>query len=226
MTKNTYEIIKNMKLDPKNPNNIRLYHGTTHLGGENIPREGFQFMWPSNWNCSDEEQAYFYELKRFIECECLEDDSFTEQQYRILQRANESAQIQEAMLDQPMYYTYVLELIVPPEFAPFIQEDDSCENMDEAVQIGHDLINTLLKENFEGYALHVYRFDFCPKCAMLYISGLVDNPLFSAAFTSQELVIINALHTSVAFCEELIDVEPQYLTSWGNVSELNVYRND
>lgn len=220
---NKIDIITHMNFDPSNPNNIRLYHGTSHRGIKYILQEGFLYSGQSIWNCSDEDYSYFYELKRFIKAESLEEDSFKYQQYAAIQRANESAQLQEAMLERPSFHTYVIELVVPPEFAIFIEDDTSCENMYRygAVQILHDHINTLIRTG--EYAMHIYKGNFSPKCSLLYVTGLIENEYFCGEFTSYEESIVKTLRSSDVFIDDLLNPDIIYEQSFGLKPEFNIY---
>lgn len=156
-------------------NEVILFHGSA-CKPEIIIHNGFDNI-PGVWNCSEYNQVYFYELKRWCKCEGYEltDESV----YNIIvRRANEQGQIQNAVKENPEHVTYVYEFHFPEEFAEFLETDESCENMEHfgAVQVNMATVNKYMQQ--EKCKLIIHTFPFSIKCSLLYITGMVDNPNF------------------------------------------------
>lgn len=154
---------------------IVLFHGTnTHP--DNILHKGFDNAL-TIWNCSDYNQVYFYEYKRWCECEGYDKDD--EDSYEvILHRANEQAQIQNAVKPEPERATCVLEFHFPEEFGNYIATDSSCKNMEHfgSVQVNLNIINEYMQKGWCKVIVHTY--PFAVKCSLMYLTGLVDNEYF------------------------------------------------
>lgn len=210
-------IIESIPFDPKNPNNIRLCHGTTSVGKDDIlHKRGFRDDMGSIWSCSEYDKAYFYELKRFAKCEGKEDESLENIQYELLLRANENAQIQEAILKNPGTMTYVIEFVLPPEANQFIEDDDSCDNMINygSVQMDTIAINHFIRTG--NCCINVYHFNFFPKMAYFYIAGLINNEFAQVYFEGlgkEEACAIEAINkadTYEIFEAIVLEVEPKF----------------
>lgn len=216
MFNTTKKNIASIEYAVNNPNNIRLYHGGTHLLRENLFKNGFEYIGRSVWNCSEEDKVYFYEFNRFAKSESIEDDDFDCVQDRVMQRANENGQIQEALLDNPGKYTYVFEFVLPKEAERFIEIDDSCENMElyGAVQMDMDIINMFIE--LGKCTVNVYKYDFFPKMSYFYIAGLVDNEYatdFLYDLSSAERRAIEAINNSDTcsiYEEVVLEVYPTF----------------
>lgn len=222
------DFVKTINYDVNSSENIRLYHGTTHSGGVQIPSFGFSDEIYTVWNCSYDCKVYFYELERYAKVNGYEDESFKLKQSACIHSANEAGQIQEAFLSNPGKFTYVLEFILPPEIKEYMEEDDSCESMSNygAVQVDIDILNELIKQ--DKCTINAYQFDFAPKCSLAYICGLLDNPYCSDAFdnfTQTEIDIMEALRKSNVLLEELFDISFEFDKYYGSQFDKNYYHN-
>lgn len=186
-------------------NEVVLFHGT--INPTSILTEGFTRGNDTIWNCSDWDYVYFYELEKFMEAECIDDEK--DGYLRILGRTNEQSQVQNAFLEAPYNKTYVLEFHFPSEFRQFIEEDESCEGMGSygAVQVDIDVLNDWLKTKPCEVYLHTYR--FVVKNSLMYISGLIDNEFALPGLErlpEYELQIMKALSKEFneAFWEDFI----------------------
>lgn len=229
------EIIASIRYNPTNPDNIRLYHGTTSVGKKNILEYGFGTGMNTIWNCSEYDKVYFYEFNRFAKCEGVDEDEsydFKDIQYLILQRTNESGQIQETILDNPGNSTYVFEIVLPPEAKQYIEEDDSCENMVNygAVQIDTDIINWFIE--YAKCTINIYRFDYFPKMAYFYISGLFNNEFTQDYFDDMDKAEYNAIKAiskadTYQVWEQIVcEVEPQFINYTGLYDPLHLRDDD
>ena len=172
---------------------FKLFHGTTFEGGQDIPRNGYDYdKGNSPWSCSDDARVYFYfpqtvlNRELGVDDEDATEDEWKEAEQKCLELANESAQIAQALLPNPQNRTCVLEFIFPdtPEFMhnvyDYIAEDWSCENMNLANSIDVSIINKMIKERKCEIVVHY--FPFFPKLSLFYLGSLVDNPYFQEAF--------------------------------------------
>lgn len=221
------DFIKTIKYDVDNPDNIRLYHGTTHAGGKNIPIFGFSINMFTAWNCSCEEYVYFYELNEWAEVNGYEEDSFRAKQISCIEQAAQSGMIQEALLHKQDDYVCVLEFILPPEIKEYLQADDSCEHMDGAFQLDIWIINNLIAE--DKCTINVYKYGFAPKCSLLYITGLQDNPYFDAedalSQTEQEMLMaFSQSHINIPY-EDLFCNFKGFMNYYGSQFDQKCYRD-
>lgn len=156
-------------------NEVVLFHGSD-CKPENIIHYGFDNV-PGAWLCSEFNQVYFYELKRWCKCEGykIDDESVYD---IILRRANEQGQIQNAVKEEPTCVTYVYEFHFPEEFEEFVETDESCDNMEYygAVQVNLATVNKYMQQG--KCKLIIHTFPFSIKSSLLYITGLADNPNF------------------------------------------------
>lgn len=161
-------------------NEIILFHGSAY--GDEILEKGFDNV-PGCWDCSEFNQAYFYEYKRWCRCEGYdEDDEYSLP--TIINRANEQGQLQNAFSVSPRPVTFVLEIHLPEEFDEYIEEDTSCENMSHygAVQVSIPVINKWMKKGKCKIIFH--EFTFAVKCSLMYITGMYNNPNAEGAIDS------------------------------------------
>lgn len=212
----TRTYIASIEYAVNNPENIRLYHGGTHFLRENLFNFGFENVDTTIWDCSEEDKVYFYEFKRFAKSEGTKNEEFKYVQYSVLERANESGQIQEAILENPGRYTYVFEFVLPREAERYIDVDDSCENMDTcgAVQMDRDVINMFI--TLGKCTVNVYKYDFFPKMSYFYIAGLTQNPNASDFFDNlppverQAIEAINDTDTYLIYDEIILGACPEF----------------
>lgn len=194
-----------------------LFHGTTIeacneiLSGNYNPDE-------TVWNCSSDLYMYVWEQNKLAEAECW--DEFDLVSGGCIERANESAQIANAILPRPYDETAVIQFSVPDYlFDRLINEgyldyDDSCENMSDsgAMTLRSAVINDLIKAHKE-IGITVYYMPFYPKMSLFYLVGLVDNPYFEETLEKLNrsdyngLQILSKMDTSVIW-EDIIYVEP------------------
>lgn len=193
---------------------IHLFHGTTFEAVQDIIENGFDCVGNSVWSCSDNDCVYFYQLDKFVESECIEDESLEEQIYRCELRANEQGQIANAVLSDPYDLTCVIHLEIDTENFPTwednIMEDDSCPYAGEsgAVCIESRILNELISER--KVRMKVIKYEFIVKMSLAYITGLKDNPYFQDKFSTlsySERAFVYALIKSDFYCEELLTPE-------------------
>ena len=202
---------------------FKLFHGTTFEGGQDIPRNGYDYgKGNSPWSCSDDARVYFYfpqtvlNRELGIDDEDATEDDWKEAEQKCLELANESAQIAQALLPNPQNRTCVLEFIFPdtPKFMhnvyDYIVDDESCENMVLSNSIDASIINKMIKERKCEVVVHY--FPFYPKLSLFYLSSLVDNSYFQEAFERMSkidqvsLSMVGKMDYSQIF-EDLIFVE-------------------
>lgn len=194
-----------------------LYHGTTIeacneiLSGNYNPNE-------TVWNCSDDYYMYVWEQNKLAEVEGW--DEFDLFSGGCIKRANESAQIANAILPRPYDETVVIQFSVPDYLFDrlmnegYLDYDDSCENMSDsgAMMLRSAVINDLIKAHKE-IGITVYYMPFYPKLSLFYLVGLVDNPYFEETLEKLNqsdydgLQILSKMDTS-AIWEDIIYVEP------------------
>lgn len=194
-----------------------LYHGTTIEGMRNIicgcydPDE-------TVWNCSSPGYMYAYDLEKWVECECYEDDKLEDQQKVCASRANESAQIANAIDLDPYSQTCVIEFGISDELYEFavneeyIGPDTSAENMAEcgAVQVEACWLNKMIK--LGRIDMRVFYYEFNRNLTPFYLSGLFENPYFEETLEKLPYEMYEAvklLHNNNIFIEELLDPELQ-----------------
>ena len=174
----------------------KFFHGTTQDGKDAI-LNGSYGPEKNNWICSDSDFMYAWDRDLLTEAECWDEDypDFIDQD--CIGKANENAQIANALLENPYDRTYVLEFCVSDDKYQnlfdegYISEDSSCENMKGAIQINADKLNEMIKN--KEVKIHVYAFRFCVKMSLLYLSGIVDNPYFEESLEKLPSTEIKAL---------------------------------
>ena len=161
-----------------------LFHGTTVeaankiLAGNYTPEK-------TVWNCSSDLYMYVWEQKKLCEAEGYEDDDIELQISHSIERANESAQIANAILPNPYNQTAVIQFSVPDYLfnqlmnEGYLDYDDSCENMYDsgAMMLRSAVINDLIKAH-EEIGIKVYYLPFYPKLSLFYLVGLFNNQYF------------------------------------------------
>ena len=194
-----------------------LFHGTTIeaaneiLSGNYNPEE-------TVWNCSDDCYMYVWEQNKLTEAECW--DEFDLVSGGCIKRANESAQIANAILPRPYDETVVIQFSVPDYLFDrlmnegYLDYDDSCENMSDsgAMMLRSAVINDLIKAH-EEIGITVYYMPFYPKMSLFYLVGLVDNPYFEETLEKLNqsdyngLQILSKIDTCTIW-EDIAYVEP------------------
>lgn len=159
-----------------------LFHGTTLeacneiLAGNYGPDE-------TVWNCSDDCYMYVWEQKKLCEAEGWDDSDLPSD--GCIERANESAQIANAILPNPYNQTAVIQFSIPDYLFKqlmnegYLDYDDSCENMYDsgAMMLRSAVINDLIKAH-EEIGIRVYYLPFYPKLSLFYLVGLFNNQYF------------------------------------------------
>ena len=194
-----------------------LYHGTTIEGMRNIiigrydPEE-------TVWGCSSPGHMYAYDLEKWIEAEGYENEDFEDQQNGCASRANEAAQIANAIDPDPYSQTCIIEFGISDELHEFavneeyIGPDNSAENMADcgAVQVDACWLNKMIK--LGRIDMRVFYYEFNRSLTPFYLSGLFDNPYFEETLEKLPYEMYEAvklLHNNSIFIEELLDPELQ-----------------
>ena len=161
-----------------------LFHGTTVEAANEILAGNYN---PEKtvWNCSDDYYMYVWEQKKLCEAEGGDDENLERQIDMCVERANESAQIANAIRPNPYPQTAVIQLSIPDYlFSHLMDEgyldyDDSCENMYDsgAMMFRSAVINDLIKAH-EEIGIKVYYLPFYPKLSLFYLVGLFNNQYF------------------------------------------------
>lgn len=200
---------------------IHLFHGTSGNITEKILSYGFGRDKNGRtkelvWNCADDSVTYFYDIRRVVESECIEDYELEEQISFCSERANENARITAALERNPMDHTVVFEIIVnEDDVKDFISPDCSCPNMDQAVTIEDEIINKLIKDGKIKIIIHEY--DFIPKLALLYIAGLGNNEYINLSrLSSVEQHAIQSMNNP-SFLDSIVDF------IYDNAEEIRTY---
>ena len=155
-----------------------LYHGTTLEAMQEIIKGKYDPN-KTNWDCSNPGNMYCWDEDLLAEWEDVEED---EKERLCLERANEDAQIANAVLENPNDLTYVLkfelenDLYKELEKGKFIYKDESCENMYGSIEFDSCKLNQLIKE--KKIHITVYTFKFYVKMSLFYLISLIDNPYF------------------------------------------------
>lgn len=194
-----------------------LYHGTTIEGMRNIICGHFD---PDEtvWNCSGFGYMYAYNLEKWIEAEGYEDADLEDQMKACASRANESAQIANAIDPDPYSQTCVIEFGISDELYEFavneeyIGPDNSVENMADcgAVQVDACWLNKMIK--LGRLDMRVFYYEFNRNLTSFYLSGLFENPYFEETLEklpNEMYEAVKLLHNNHIFIEELLDPELQ-----------------
>lgn len=197
-----------------------LFHGTTIEACNEILTGNYN---PEKtvWNCSDDYYMYVWELNKLCEAEGYEDDSLELVIDHCVERANESAQIANAILPNPYNQTVVIQFSIPDYLFKHLMDegyldyDDSCENMYDsgAMMLRSAVINDLIKAH-EEIGIKVYYLPFYPKLSLFYLVGLFDNQYFQETLEKLPSEDYRALEmlTKVDFCaiwEDIIYAESE-----------------
>ena len=194
-----------------------LYHGTTIEGMRNIIC-GHYDPDETVWDCSGFGYMYAYDLEKWVECEAYENEDLEDQMKECASRANEAAQIANAIDPDPYSQTCVIEFGISDELYEFavneeyIEPDTSVENMADygAVQVDACWLNKMIK--LGRIDMRVFYYEFNRNLTPFYLSGLFDNPYFEATLEKLPYEMYEAvklLHNNGIFIEELLDPELQ-----------------
>ena len=194
-----------------------LYHGTTIEGMRNIIIGRYD---PDEtvWGCSSPGYMYAYDLEKWVECEGYKDEDLEDQMNGCASRANEAAQIANAIDPDPYSQTCVIEFGISDELYEFavneeyIEPDTSVENMADygAVQVDACWLNKMIK--LGRIDMRVFYYEFNRNLTPFYLSGLFDNPYFEETLEKLPYEMYEAvklLHNNGIFIEELLDPELQ-----------------
>lgn len=162
---------------------FKMFHGTTLEGAKKIPFEGFDPWKGKAWNCSDEEMVYFYNPATVLNSG--ETDTEQEADNWCLMRANGQGQIQNALLDEPSAITCVLEFQFNDNALDLFENDMSSDTF-AADQINLEEINYIIHKKQCKIITHY--FQFYPKLALFYLTGLKENPYFITAIENMKEV--------------------------------------
>ena len=195
-----------------------LFHGTTIeacneiLAGNYNPEK-------TVWNCSSDLYMYVWEQNKLAEVDGW--DEFDRISGGCIERANESAQIANAILPNPYNQTAVIQFSIPDYLfnqlmdEGYLDYDDSCENMYDsgAMMLRSAVINDLIKAH-EEIGIRVYYLPFYPKLSLFYLVGLFNNKYFQETLEKlpdedyRALELLTKMDTS-AIWEDVIYVEPE-----------------
>ena len=194
----------------------KLYHGTTVEAMKEIIQGHYD---PENtiWNCSNPGFMYVYGKDELCEVEGWDEDCTTrEQEDNCARRANESAQIANAILPKPEDKTCVIEFGIPDELYNWAKENDvispdcSSENMEDygALQVDAWWLNQLIKTG--KIKMRVWYFDFNPYLTPFYISGVFQNDYLEETLEKLPPLMYDAIEAIAdrgIFLEDLLGPE-------------------
>lgn len=196
-----------------------LYHGTTIEGMRNIICGRYD---PDEtvWSCSSPGYMYAYDLEKWVECEGYEDEDLENQMNGCASRANEAAQIANAIDPDPYSQTCVIEFGISDELYEFavneeyIEPDNSAEDMADcgAVQVDACWLNKMIK--LGRIDMRVFYYEFNRNLTPFYLSGLFGNPYFEETLEKLPYEMYEAvkfLHENGIFIEELLYPELQQI---------------
>ena len=192
----------------------KLYHGTTVEAMKEIIQGRYD---PEStiWNCSNPGFMYVYGKDELCEVEGWDEDCTTlEQEDNCARRANESAQIANAILPNPEDKTCVIEFRIPNELYNWAKENDaispdcSSENMEDygALQVDAYWLNQHIKSG--EIKMWVWTFEFNPRLALFYLSGLFQNEYFEETLEKLPPLMydaVKAIADAGIFLEDLLD---------------------
>lgn len=176
-----------------------LYHGTTEEGMNEIIHGNYD---PERiiWSCSSPGYMYCYEENALCESECMdEDEPDSVRKGFCTQRANESAQVANAILPKPHDKTYVIQFILDDDVYDelieegYLEPDCSCENMEDYGSMAFDscTLNQLIKDH--KIKMRVFVFSFCVKMSLMYLAGIASNSYFEETLEKLPSVEYDAL---------------------------------
>lgn len=192
----------------------KLYHGTTIEAMKEIV-QGRYDPESTNWSCSSPGFIYVYGKEELCEAEGWDEDCTTQQQEdNCARRANESAQIANAILPNPEDKTCVIEFRIPNELYNWAKENDaispdcSSENMEDygALQVDAYWLNQHIKSG--EIKMWVWTFEFNPRLALFYLSGLFQNEYFEETLEKLPPLMydaVKAIADAGIFLEDLLD---------------------
>ena len=194
----------------------KLYHGTTIEAMKEIV-QGRYDPESTNWSCSNPGFIYVYGKEELCEAEGWDEDCTTQQQEdNCARRANESAQIANAILPKPENETCVIEFGIPDELYNWVKENDvispdcSSENMEDygALQVDACWLNEHIKSG--EIEMRVWAFEFNPFLIPFYLSGLFQNDYFEETLEKLPRLMydaVKAIADAGIFLEDLLDPE-------------------
>lgn len=194
----------------------KLYHGTTIEAMKEIVQGRYD---PENtiWSCSNPGFMYVYGKEGLCEAEGWDEDCPTQQQEdNCARRANESAQIANAILPKPEDKTCVIEFGIPDELYNWAKENEvispdcSSENMEDygALQMDAWWLNEHVKSG--EIKMRVWAFEFNPFLTPFYLSGLFQNDYFEETLEKLPRLMydaVKAIADAGIFLEDLLDPE-------------------
>ena len=194
----------------------KLYHGTTVEAKEEIIQGRYD---PEStiWSCSNPGFTCVYGKDELCEVEGWDEDCTTlEQEDNCARRANESAQIANAILPNPEDKTCVIEFRIPNELYNWAKENDaispdcSSENMEDygALQVDAYWLNQHIKSG--EIKMWVWTFEFNPRLALFYLSGLFQNKYFEETLEKLPPLMydaVKAIADAGIFLEDLLNPE-------------------
>lgn len=179
---------------------MKVYHGTTEEGYNNILKNGFKDT-AKVWNCSENNTLYVYPLDKIIKINGLEDETPKDQQNRAIQTAFENAFLAAAQKRSTDKYVYVIEMDVDIDL---LEDDLSCANMNDTastIDINDIAVSDINK---------VYICDYTHLLEATILSGMLDNIYIDLENYSEiELNILKNYDTGDSY-EILLDLYSDY----------------
>ena len=194
----------------------KLYHGTTIEAMKEIVQGRYD---PEStiWSCSNPGFMYTYGKDELCEAEGWDEDCTTqEQEENCARRANENAQIANAILPEPKDKTYVIEFQISDEMYEWAKEngiispDNSSENMKDfgSLQVDACWLNEHIKSG--EIKMWVWYFEFNPYLTPFYLSNLFQNEYFEETLEKLPNLMydaVKAIADAEIYLEDLLDIE-------------------
>lgn len=194
----------------------KLYHGTTAVGLMEIIKGRYD---PEStvWSCSNPGYMYAYGKEELCEAEGWDEDCTTQkQEENCARRANESAQIANAILSEPYHKTCAIEFKIPDELYAQAEEDskispdNSSENMKDygSLQVDACWLNEHIKSG--EIKMRVWVFEFNSYLTPFYLSGVFQNDYFEETLEKLPRLMydaIKAITEAGFYLEDLLDPE-------------------
>lgn len=183
---------------------FKMYHGTTFKNAKNILENGFKST-DHNWIPSVDDMVYFMNPTSIENNEDCNSEYAESEAMRI---ANEEGQIANALIDNPIPITTVLEIQVPDDYMDCFENDNSCPNMSNADQVNLNDINMILKDTRTVIVPHY--FEFYPKISLFYLVSLIDNKYMDLRSKLNEMdyqALVILAKNEVPYIEEIFEVE-------------------
>lgn len=153
---------------------MRYFHGTSYEAGINIIQNGFN-SGNKIWNCSAFDKIYFaiehYDSYNYY---VLDDDSV--ENLPVWRFVIEAGQIAAAHNNQSEEDLFVFEFDIPDNIE--IEEDNSCENMNDCYQIGADKLNVLINDGTIKMTIYQVQKAYVPCLRIFYLKDLSDKYYF------------------------------------------------